>query len=146
MAYRISVSVRALVEHSFRSGDLDLLAFSGEYTRDPLRIHQMIQRQRPSEYAGEVTISKSIDKEDLSIDIRGRIDGVYTYPDRIIIDEIKTTTENPELIACNKSPLHWGQAKCYAYLYSSEHHLKEITVQLTYYNIETHDHFVNTEG
>jgi DNA excision repair protein ERCC-2 len=105
----------------------------------------MIQRQRPSEYAGEVTISKSIDKEDLSIDIRGRIDGVYTYPDRIIIDEIKTTTENPELIARNKIPVHWGQAKCYAYLYSTENNLKEITVQLTYYNIETHDSFESRE-
>ncbi|UCH82105.1 MAG: ATP-dependent DNA helicase [Nitrospiraceae bacterium] len=135
--HHISVSVRELVEFSYRSGDLDLTTFSKEYTLDPLLIHQWIQRTRAAEYESEVPVSKCVSEDDLSLEISGRMDGVYTCPDRTIIDEIKTTVDDPEKAASSRIPLHWAQAKCYAYMYADEHNLDEITVQLTYCNIET---------
>jgi DNA excision repair protein ERCC-2 len=135
--YVIAVSVRELVEFSCRSGDLDLTTFSKEYTLDPLRIHQWIQRNRPAEYESEVPVSMSVCEDDLTLEISGRMDGVYTYPGRTVIDEIKTTADDTEKAASSRIPHHWAQAKCYAYMYACEHNLDEITVQLTYCNIES---------
>ncbi len=134
--YIIAVSVRELVEFSCRSGDLDLATFSKEYTLDPLRIHQWIQRNRPAEYESEVPVAMSICENDLTLEISGRMDGLYIYPDRTVIDEIKTTADDPDKTADRRIPLHWAQAKCYAYMYAAEHNLHEITVQITYCNIE----------
>jgi DNA excision repair protein ERCC-2 len=71
------------------------------------------------------------------LEIGGRIDGVYRYPDRVIIDEIKTTASELERFADHENPIHWGQAKCYAYLYAVEFALETIVVQLTYYRPDT---------
>ncbi len=133
----LSVSVISIVEQVLRSGDLDLMTFSNVYTHDPVRIHQMIQGRRPSDYSAEVPVSFSIEREDFILNIGGRIDGVYIYPDRAVIDEIKTITSDPEAAAQEKNELHWGQAKCYAYMYAREHGLEDIVVQLTYYNTGT---------
>jgi DNA excision repair protein ERCC-2 len=135
--YVIAVSVRELVAFSCRSGDLDLATFSKEYTLDPLRIHQWIQRNRPAEYESEVPVSMSVSADDLTLEISGRMDGVYTYPERTIIDEIKTTADDPDRAVSSRIPLHWAQAKCYAFMYAAEHKLGEITVQITYCNIES---------
>lgn len=131
-----SASVRSIVEQVLRSGDLDLMTFSNVYIYDPIRIHQMIQGRRPAEYSAEVPVSFSIEREDFILNISGRIDGVYVYPDTAVIDEIKTITSDSEA-AEQKNELHWAQAKCYAYMYSREHDLEDIIVQLTYYNTGT---------
>ena len=34
-------------------------------------------------------------------------------------------------------PVHWAQAKMYAYMYSKDHELAEMTVQLTYVHVES---------
>ena len=35
------------------------------------------------------------------------------------------------------NPLHWAQAKCYAFFYAKAHEMEEMQVRLTYYNIDT---------
>ena len=34
-------------------------------------------------------------------------------------------------------PVHWAQAKMYAFMYSKDHELAEMTVQLTYVHVES---------
>lgn len=133
----IALSVRSLVEYSLRSGDLDIRFFGTAHPVAGIRAHQAIQRNRPSEYVPEVSISRIIETGQFNMVISGRIDGVYTYPDKVIIDEIKSTRSDPGEVIRRENALHWGQAKVYAYLYLLEHNLGSINVQLTYYGLET---------
>ena len=56
--------------------------------------------------------------------------------DGALIDEIKGVQREIEHI---KEPVgvHLAQAKCYAYIYGSQEKLKEITVQITYCQLES---------
>ena len=137
MKRTLKIAVRNLVEFILRSGDLDMAFFGGSRPVDAIRIHQKIQKSRPKEYTSEVTVSHTVETDRYILEIGGRIDGIYVYPDRIIIDEIKTTTKDLELLEQNDNPFHWGQAQCYAYIYAAGHGLEKIDVQLTYYNMDT---------
>ncbi len=134
---RLQISVRALVEYILRSGDLELTVFSMSNPVEAIRAHQKIQRSRPAEYTGEVTVRHQVETGDFIIDINGRIDGVFEYPDRVVIDEIKTTRRNLTTFEETENSLHWGQVKCYAYIYAYDHALDIIDAQLTYYRLDT---------
>jgi DNA excision repair protein ERCC-2 len=132
----LRIPVRGLVEYALRSGDLDLTTFGVISTTDAIRAHQKIQKSRPDGYASEVTVTHKVETENLILEISGRIDGVFVYPDRVIIDEIKTTKEELIYIAQTENEMHWGQVKCYAYIYAVQHDLAHIDAQLTYYHLE----------
>jgi len=133
----INIPVRALVEHCLRSGDL-VLEFSGvSRAMEGIRAHQKIQNKRPAEYKAEVFIRHQVERDDYIVDISGRMDGVYEYPDHFVIDEIKTTARKLESLKKEENPLHWGQVKVYAYIYATQHEQEEIEAQLTYYQLET---------
>ena len=135
----ISTSVRDLVGFVLRSGDLSLM-FRGSARTSSLagiRAHQKIQNSRPATYQPEVSISHQVETDRFRLIIGGRIDGVYAEPDRTIIEEIKTTTRNPDYFEKNQPPVHWAQVKTYAYIYGCRQGLKEIITRLTYYQIDT---------
>lgn len=137
MKRNITIPVRALVEHCLRSGDL-VLEFSGvSRAMEGIRAHQKIQDRRPAEYRAEVFIRHQVETDDFIVDISGRMDGVYEYPDHTVIDEIKTTARKLESLEKEENPLHWGQVKVYAYIYAIQHEQEEIEAQLTYYQLET---------
>ena len=76
------------------------------------------------------------------LEISGRIDGVYRLnennpEDAVVIDEIKTTSGDLEACRDSDNPIHWGQAKVYAYMYAMAHDLSQIDIQLTYYHLDT---------
>jgi DNA excision repair protein ERCC-2 len=106
---------------------------------EAIRAHQRIQNSRPVTYQPEVSISHQVETDRFRLIIGGRIDGVYTEPDRTLIEEIKTTTRNPDYFEKNEQPVHWGQIKTYAYIYASARGLDEISTQLIYYQIDTAD-------
>jgi len=133
----LKIAVRDLVAHVLRTGDLAFGFLSSARPVDAIRIHQKIQQSRPRNYTAEVTVSHQIKTELFTLTVGGRIDGVYLEPNRVLVEEIKTTTRNLEHYANNKDPLHWGQVKCYAYLYAKKHNLSEVGTQLTYYQVDT---------
>lgn len=139
MKRKLQVAVRALVEHVLRSGDLGFEFMGGSRAIEAIRAHQKVQKSRPPGYIPEVTISNDIETEYFFLSISGRIDGVYQTNESVIIDEIKTTTRDLDFFKTVQNPLHWGQLKCYAYLYALEHDLDKIDTQLTYYQIDTGD-------
>jgi Rad3-related DNA helicase len=55
------------------------------------------------------------------------------------MDEIKTTVLPMHLIEEYFNSTHWAQAQCYAYIYASQNDLTEISVQLTYFNLDTEE-------
>ena len=135
----LKTSVRALVEFVLREGDL-----SGSGFQRPDRAllgsrgHRRLQKSRPEGYQAEVVISHRVETSDLTLEIFGRIDGLFTLDRPITLEEIKTTTQDLGLITAD-NPLHWGQAQCYAYLYTRQHGLTEMQVQLTYYHLDSQE-------
>ncbi len=135
MKKRISISVGTLVEHSFRTGDLSFDTFSPILPREGIFAHQKIQKSRPEIYESEVSISNSFDRGDYLIEISGRMDGLFHYSDRFVIEEIKTTNRDLNISLSDWNPMHWGQLKIYAYLLALREDLREVEVQLTYYHM-----------
>jgi len=123
---QIRVSVRNFVEFLLRSGDIDNRIKSSasdvETMQEGARIHRLIQRRMGLEYHAEVSLSHIESFESFDLLVEGRADGIIEG-DIITIDEIKTT--HKELIHLTKAnPVHFAQAKCYAYFVLKELHNK----------------------
>lgn len=133
----IKTSVRNLVEFVLRAGDL-VAAFTGSSRLvDGAKIHRKLQQSQTAEYQPEVSLTITVERSALVLQISGRADGVITTTTaggtaEITIDEIKSVTQELETLAAEANPLHWAQAKCYAYMYAAQHGLEQIGVQLTY--------------
>jgi DNA excision repair protein ERCC-2 len=132
------VSVHNLVEFVLQSGDL---TSSGFHKRDRAQAgtkgHKQVQRSRLAGYQAEVEIACRVEDADLLVEVRGRIDGLYTSEDPVILEEIKTTTLSLELIDEEHNQLHWAQAECYAYMYARQYDLSRVRIHLTYYHLDS---------
>lgn len=133
----IKISVRNLVEFVLRSGDLVSTFMGSSRNVDAIKVHQKIQKSAPKEYKSEVAFSYTIEDKEIALEVGGRADGIIEEEDRVIIDEIKTTTRPLEFVEEDYNELHWAQAKCYAFIYAKENSLEDIYVQLTYYQMDT---------
>jgi len=135
----IRISVRNLVEFILREGDIDN-RIAGTSEKDAMqlgsKIHRKIQRQMGSNYCAEVSLKIQIPFEKFTLQVEGRADGVQVDDNGALIDEIKGVQREVEHI---KEPVgvHLAQAKCYAYIYGTQQSLKEITVQMTYCQLES---------
>lgn len=150
----IRISVRKLVEFILRSGNIDnrRVAFSETAMQEGGRIHRMIQRGMGADYQAEVPLKYVYRTPDYDICIEGRADGIITRKgnhllpvselsdgqDIVTIDEIKGTYRD---VGKMKSavPVHLAQARCYAYIYGSQHQLSQVRVRLTYCNLDTEE-------
>ena len=137
----IRISVRNLVEFILREGDIDnRIASTAEKDAMQLgsRIHRKIQRQMGSNYHAEVPLKMQIPYDKFILQVEGRADGIQEDEEGTLIDEIKGVQRELEHV---KEPIgvHLAQAKCYAYIYAKERELKQISVQLTYCQMETEE-------
>jgi len=131
----LNVAVRNLVEHTLRSGDLVFQFTGASRTIDAILAHQKVQNSRGENYSPEVYVSRDFETKGIVLRVSGRIDGVFQHPDRMVIEEIKSTVRDIEQVAERHNPLHWGQLQSYAYLYAVEHHLRHIETCLTYVHL-----------
>lgn len=138
MKNQIKVSVRNLVEFVLRSGDIDNSFMSMTRALEGTKAHQKVQSSYGHEYSAEVTLRHNVYYDNFIINIEGRADGIFIFPEEVIIDEIKSTTKDLEDIQDNNE-LHWAQAKCYGYIYCVQDNLDCIGIQLTYFNIESEE-------
>ncbi|MCP3925620.1 MAG: ATP-dependent DNA helicase [Desulfobacterales bacterium] len=136
---KLFVSVRTLVKYVSRSGDIESTFMGSNRMVDGIKAHLKIQKSRPNEYTREVTILHEIEQDDFTLVINGRMDGLYEYPDHVIIDEIKSTYKDPSWFEHNENQKHWSQVKVYAYLYASKNSLESINTKVTYYNLVTEE-------
>lgn len=135
----IRISVRNLVEFVLRSGDLDTRFMGPSRALQGTKIHQKIQESSDDGYTPEVTLKYNLKYQGFNMVIEGRADGILEEDNKILIDEIKSTTRPLELIDENYNPLHWAQAKCYGYIYGKQKELQEIGIQLTYCQLDTEE-------
>lgn len=133
---RIKLAVRQLIEFVMRSGDIDNTYRSNRRMLEGIRAHQRIQSDYGTGYSKEVCFRNSTMVEDMTFDVEGRADGVYVSGDRVMIDEIKSTTRPLDSLDSEHNPIHWAQAKCYAYFCALERNLDAVDVQLTYVNLD----------
>lgn len=133
----IKISVRHLVEFVLRSGDLKA-AFTGSSRMvDGGKIHRKIQQAQGGEYQPEVSLSINVERPGVMLQIGGRADGVIVTRDdagkeQVTVDEIKSVTTELGMIEAGHNPQYWAQAKCYAYIYATQHELAEIGIQISY--------------
>ena len=135
----IRISVRNFVEFLLRSGDIDNRRTASPETamQEGSRIHRMIQRSMGTEYAAEVPMIHKVECEGYQVSIEGRADGVIDGTP-VVIDEIKSTYKDLSYLTKPDS-VHLAQAKCYAYFYAERMCLSEISVRMTYCNIDTEE-------
>ena len=133
-----SVSVRNLVEFMLQEGDITPGSFQKPgRAQAGTQGHKKVQRSRPESYQSEVEVAFRVAEEELPLEIRGRIDGVDASLEPVLIEEIKTTTLALDLVHEDHNPLHWAQAKCYAYIFAQQENLSKIRIHLTYYQLDT---------
>ncbi|MEH7098451.1 ATP-dependent DNA helicase [Neobacillus vireti] len=139
MASDIQISVRTLVEHVFKSGSIDARFRSQTALLDGTRIHQKVQKTYQDGDQKEVYVSTEIDYDGLTFTIDGRCDGLLMRDGKFIIDEIKSFSQPLDQLEPEGYPVHWAQAKMYAYIVALDRELEEVDVQLTYVHVETEE-------
>lgn len=129
----VRVSVRRLVEFILRHGDIDnrYHVSPDNAMQEGGRIHRMIQRRMGAEYQAEVPLKMAFPADGYILSVEGRADGIIRKDGSVTIDEIKGTYRDLSRIIA-PMPLHVAQAKCYAYIYSSQQGLEKIGVRMTY--------------
>lgn len=138
---QVRISVRNLVEFLLRSGDIDNRMSHGmqmNAMQEGMRIHKKLQRAMGSSYSPEVPLKMDVLTERYVLTIEGRADGIFTKEDLPCIDEIKGVYQDVTKMEAPVS-VHLAQAKCYAYIYASQHDLEEIGIQMTYCDLDTEE-------
>ena len=137
----IRLSVRNLVEFILKEGDIDN-RISGTLDKDAMlmggRLHRKIQRMMGSNYQAEVSLKLQLPCDGFQLKLEGRADGILLESEKTIIDEIKGVVRSLDRVE-HPVPVHLAQAKCYAYIYARQQGLKQISVQMTYCNLDTED-------
>lgn len=138
---QVKISVRNLVEFVLRSGDIDnRRGKSGqkEAMQEGSRIHRKIQRRMGASYQSEVPLKIEIQEEKYQLIVEGRADGIIIEETGVTIDEIKGVYMD---IHALEAPIevHLAQAKCYAYIFALKEELQEVSVQMTYCNLDTEE-------
>lgn len=136
MTNSVNLSVRQLVEYVYRSGSIDAKFRTASTMTDGTKAHQRVQKLYNEGDQKEVHLKISLPYEGLLFSIDGRCDGVLFEGDLIVIDEIKSTLKPLEEMKENDFPVHWAQAKCYAYMYAMLNQKSQMTVQLRYVNLD----------
>ncbi|KAA9028547.1 ATP-dependent DNA helicase [Niallia endozanthoxylica] len=137
MSNDVHLSVRTLVEYVYQSGSIDSRFLSQSALVEGTRIHQKIQKTYQDQDQKEVYLRAEIPFQDLMFVIDGRCDGLLFHEDEVVIDEIKSFSQPLYQLTEEGYPVHWAQAKMYAYMYTKDNQLAEITVQLTYVHVES---------
>ncbi len=155
--YKVSVSVRNLIEFLLRNGDISPgRSASSSDMAEGTKAHRKLQKAAGEGYEAEVrlkfsTVISPSDvakvalelgyRGDLSFEIELKIDGIcdgiLQENGITVIDEIKSTADSLDNIESDTYPLHWAQARCYAFIYGAEQGLEALSVRLTYYQIES---------
>lgn len=133
------ISVRNLVEFVMRQGDIDSRYASPDRAQEGSRIHRMLQKQAGDGYRAEVYFSYDVDNFIVPLTVEGRADGIFIENGETFIDEIKTVAVPFEQVHENYNELHWAQAMCYGLFYCEQEDLREITIQLTYFQVDTEE-------
>ena len=135
----VELSVRGLVEFVLRCGSIDSRFAGFDRANEGSRIHRKLQKAAGPNYRAEVRMKGVRVVDGIEYHLDGRADGVIEEENGFVIDEIKTTAAPAEMLTEDFNPLHWAQAKCYAAFFCADNDLRDITVQITYVQVDTEE-------
>ena len=163
---QIVISVRNLVEFLMNAGDIDDRhggQMRMEAMQEGSRIHRKIQRRAGADYHAEIPLKFIVSYEEYDLAIEGRADGIIYEeglleetsrfledprmdPEEgqeeskpsVMIHQIKGVYLHVEQMA-EPNAVHLAQAKCYAFIFATQHALPAIGVQMTYCNLDTEE-------
>ncbi|MBS4178380.1 ATP-dependent DNA helicase [Lederbergia citrea] len=139
MEFAIKIPVRPLVEYVFRSGSIQSGFRTATALSEGTKAHRKLQKNYGENDESEVFLQTELLYDNLRFVIEGRCDGLLRTGDEITIDEIKSTSGSLSDIMEDTYPVHWAQAKCYAFMYAKQHERSQMNVQLTYFQKETEE-------
>ncbi|UWG97092.1 ATP-dependent DNA helicase [Dehalobacter sp. DCM] len=137
----VRLPIRQCVELIMRSGDIDNRYAPKDRMLEGARAHralQKINRERYADYRSEVFLAQTYHYNGIDYALEGRADGVFSHDGQYVIEEIKTTVLPLESVE-EGNAVHWAQAKCYACILAVQNELQEVSIQMTYYHLETYD-------
>lgn len=133
-------SVRGIIEYVLKSGSLDDRFLSKGRAIEGTVAHGKLQKNNEliyEFYEKEVKIQHEFKKDNITLLVEGRADGIIKEKENIIIEEIKSTHTDLSYLYEDYNLLHWAQVKFYGYIYCVDNDLKDITIRLSYFNINT---------
>ncbi|WP_411334388.1 helicase C-terminal domain-containing protein [Metabacillus indicus] len=133
----IRISVRSLAEYVFRAGSIDARFRTSATMTEGTKAHQAIQKTYGELDQSEVMLKTSLAHKDIVFLLEGRCDGLLLSEKIPVIDEIKSTSRELSEIEEDAYPVHWAQAKCYAYMLAEDRGLQAVCVQLTYVSVKS---------
>ncbi len=135
----MNIAVKELAYFVCGSGDLTLEFFSNRDINDGVKAHQYLQSQYNSKSKSEVYIKSNVTINGEEYTLHGYIDGVLNIRNKIIIEEIKSTTSDLDLIDLDYHKEHLAQAKIYAYLYGIQNSMDKVNIRLTYIDVISYE-------
>ncbi|MDA3865042.1 MAG: hypothetical protein PF689_14370 [Deltaproteobacteria bacterium] len=133
-----SLGVTTLVNTVLRSGDLNGFSAFSKRGIEGIKGHQSWQNSRTESYESEVSLNFRFSEDDFSLQLQGRIDGIYNDSNSgYTLEEIKTTTLSSSRVKRDSNPSHWAQLYLYAFMYSKLNNLETIHLQLVYLHQKT---------
>ena len=131
-----SVSVREICEFSLLSGSIDNRFAAGVRMQEGIRLHQYIQSAYGPDDEAEVALTGEYSRNEITMHILGRADGVLRMSSSPTIEEIKSTSLAYGEV---KEPLavHLAQCRMYAYLYAVSNNLASMGLKVTYVHLST---------
>ena len=135
----IAVSVRDIVELIYGSGNISTTKNLMERAKEGTEIHKFWQDKYLETDQKEVFCQITHEEGAFNLTISGRIDGIINREGRLILEEIKSTHLDLDLIEEDTIPSHFAQAKLYAYIYVINNNLKKLNVTLTYIHVDTQE-------
>ena len=134
----IRLPIRQLVEFLLRTGSIDSRFTGFDRALEGARIHRKLQKAAGEGYEAEVSLSSDHEVDGITFTLEGRADGIFTNKNgTVVIDEIKTTTVPFDAITEDMNPCHWAQGMVYGAIYAAQQNLPEMSIQLTYYQVDT---------
>ncbi|MFT5928210.1 MAG: DNA excision repair protein ERCC-2, partial [Candidatus Azotimanducaceae bacterium] len=133
---QVKISVKSLVQRVEQSGDIHFRFSARSNAIDGIRGHQKLQKSRGEHYQAEQAVSDIVQYPEFELHINGRADGCFNDPDNFIVEEIKTIRVDLRKLPDPIKKVHWAQVKVYGYLLGLEQGVSELTLRLTYFNLD----------
>ena len=140
----IRLPVRELAAFCHRSGDIDYRFTPSPSAEQGIAGHQLLQGRRGPSYQAEYALEGVVSFDGFDLRLAGRADGWDA--DAGLLEEIKTCRVDREAIPESVEALHWAQLALYGgLLCRSEPELPVLTLQLTYYQVDSGEEWHRTE-
>ena len=135
----IRVSAKEIAELLYGSGNITSESSLSLRAEEGQAIHKFWQDKYLETDQKEVYVAKTQERDGFRLEVTGRIDGIIQREGELMLEEIKSTHMDLELLDEKTFPAHLVQAKLYAHLYACTNNLSRLTVVLTYIDVETKD-------